>query len=94
MKITPYFKDGRWDCHSTLGKVSATAMLRESIANLEFWIIPRLSQNLHLGVDFVRAFNLAPDLFLTKDIPSWQGSRALETVDDICGEQHGLSPMQ
>lgn len=64
--ITLRTADGRQ--HTTVGKVTTTVTFRGLSREIQFLIIPNLTQNLYLGVDFVRAFNLAKDLFSDRSL--------------------------
>lgn len=49
--------------HDIKGKITTQITFRGRSELMDIYIIPTLSQNLYLGVDFVRKFHLAADLF-------------------------------
>ncbi|CAD7089964.1 unnamed protein product [Hermetia illucens] len=71
--------------HSTVGRVSADITFRDRTESMSFLLIPSLTQNLYLGADFVRKFDLAPDLF----VPS---ICSIENVENV--NQHQLTTHQ
>lgn len=75
--ITLRTADGRQ--HTTVGKVTTTVTFRGLSREIQFLIIPNLTQNLYLGVDFVRAFNLANDLFSDRSLSL--GNESLNEMD-------------
>jgi len=73
--------------HFTVGRVKVELTFRKQTKTLTFLIVPDLAQNLYLGVDFVRAFGLANDLFV--DICEIEGEN--EFCDLTASQQKKLN---
>lgn len=74
--------------HIALAKLKTFITFRGVTKQVDFLIIPTLSQNMYLGVDFVRTFGLASDLF--------EDSKILGVVNELndCSLIGTLNPSQ
>lgn len=54
--------------YNVLGKIRVPVEFKGRIEMIQFYICPNLLQRAYLGVDFWRAFNLAPEIFGTEEI--------------------------
>lgn len=68
--------------HCAVGGVSTPVILRGEEKFIKFLIIPNLSQNLYLGVDFVRTFGLVKDLFDESKVGINSLSNSVLGIDD------------
>lgn len=80
-KLNAFLKTADGSQHTTVGRVTTTVTFRGLSREIQFFIIPNLTQNLYLGIDFVRAFSLARDLFADSSKPV-----GIKNIDEIdCG---------
>lgn len=66
IKYTPYnstIKTASGEPQAIIGKISTEVIYKERSAYITFFIAPTLSQEIYLGVDFWKKFEIAPDIF-------------------------------
>lgn len=51
-----------------LGWIRVDVKFKEVIRNMDIFIIPSISHNIILGIDFVKTFNLMPDIIKSVDL--------------------------
>lgn len=76
--------------HCAVGKVTTKVTFRGQTKTIQFVIIPKLSQNLYLGVDFVHSFGLAKDLFIENNNCNQLNVNEIKLGDD----KHSLTEEQ
>lgn len=77
----------------TIGFLDVDVTFRQETRQLRFLIVPSITQRVILGLDFWRAFNLAPDLFQPAIItePEIGGDTFFDSIRVAALEESGLS---